>query len=99
MGAIGGFVAKATAIKELFDIGAHIYDGISQRRQKATFSQEELKEAYNRKMAELAEKERQILNQTNEYQSKIRQLEIKIEEQIDYQKKILMTKEKEELDM
>ena len=98
MGAIGGFVAKATAIKGLFDIGAHIYDGISQRRQKTTFSQEELKEAYNRKMAELAEKERQILNQTNEYQSKIRELEIKIEEQIDYQKKILMTKEKEELE-
>ena len=80
MGAFGEFVEKVNPIKELFDIGAHIYDGISQRRQKATFSQEELKEAYNRKMAELAEKERQILIQTNEYQSKIRELEIKIEE-------------------
>ncbi len=98
MGGLGGFVEKATAIKGLFDIGTYIYDGISERRKKGTCSQEELKEAYNRKVEELAERERQILNQTNEYQSKIKELEIKIEKQIDYQKKILMAKEKEELE-
>ncbi len=86
---IGGFFA-GTAI-------SHLSRGIAGRNNDNNL-QEELRNAYNMKLEELAQKEKLILNKENEYQTQIKELEKKIQNQIDEHRQMMMKKEKEELE-
>ena len=95
MGAKGIFTGFSV-VKGLFDVGTHIYDSITYRKRECT--ENELRQAYQRKVEELRLRENQIVNKGIEYEAKIRELETKMQQQMDYQEKMRIKKEKEELE-
>ena len=95
MGAKGIFTGFSV-VKGLFDVGTHIYDSITYRKRECT--ENELRQAYQRKVEELRLRENQIVKKGIEYEAKIRELETKMQQQMDYQEKMRIKKEKEELE-
>ena len=84
-------VYAGVLVKGLFEIGTHIYDRINNRQIESI--ENELRQAY-RRIEELRLRENQIVNKGIEYEAKIRELETKMQQQMDYQEKMRIKKEK-----
>ena len=103
MGPIPAIAGGLGAIKGIFDVGKHIYDGIKEGK-KEKHSQIGIERAYQDRLNQLKQKENQLLKEKKEFDIKIKDMEKKINEQknafekikMENEKKLLEQKQKEE---
>ena len=91
--ASAGIMAGISVVKGIFDLGKHMHDGI-QESKKAKYSQIEIERAYQDRLNQLNEKEKELLNKNNEFEINIQNLEKQINEQKDLFQKMKMENEK-----
>ena len=97
MGPLPAIAAGAAAVKGIFDVGKHIYDGVREGK-KGKYSQREIERAYKDKLNQLKEREAQLLKENNEFDKKLKDLERIINEQNNRFEKMKMENEKKLLE-
>ena len=97
MGPLPAIAAGAAAVKGIFDVGKHIYDGIREGKREK-HSQREIERAYQNRLNQLKEREEQLLKDKKELDKKFKDMEKKLNEQKDKFEKMKMENDKKLLE-
>jgi len=79
MGPAPAIVGGLSLIKGIFDVGKHIHDGIKESK-NAKNAQREIEKAYQDRLNQLNQKEKELINEKKEFDIKIKDMEKKINE-------------------